>query len=257
MSNDADVNSVNREKIKMYAKQLRLPSFLKFDEQVRQLSSGDGYDEFLIQLLKREYDERQRSSQTRRIKAAHFPFVKSLDEFDTSRLAHVSDSYIRELSSCEFIRNKQNIVMIGNPGSGKTHLSIALGLAACLAGFKVRFYNAATLANELVEANAEKRLSKLEGTLTKLDLLIIDELSYLTFNRFQSELLFHVISERSEKASVIITTNLEFSGWTELFDNSMMVAALIDRITYRSHVLNMNVDLSYRLASTMNSAKKT
>ena len=139
--------------------------------------------------------------------------------------------------------------MIGNPGSGKSHLSIALGMKACFAGFNVRFYTAVNLANELAEALQFHRLSKLEKSLSKAHLLIIDELSYLTFNRHQSEMLFQVISERSERASVIITTNLEFSSWTDLFDNEMMVAALIDRITFRSHILNMNVKDSYRLAS--------
>ena len=145
--------------------------------------------------------------------------------------------------------------MIGNPGSGKTHLGIALGMKACFAGFNVRFYTAVNLANELAEAVQYHRLSKLEKSLSKVNLLIIDEFSYLTFNRYQSEMLFQVISERSERASIIITTNLEFSSWTELFDNEMMVAALIDRITFRSHILNMNVKQSYRLEQTLTAKK--
>ena len=247
MSNNADTSTVNQEKIKMYAKTLRLPSFVNYEDIIRTLSSSDGYDEFLVRIMRRESEIRQHSGQNRRIKAAHFPDVKTLDEFDTSRLQHVTDSAIRELASCAYITNKQNIVMIGNPGSGKTHLATALGFAACMNNFKVRFYNAGNLAIELVEASNVKRFSKLENALSGLDLLIIDELSYLTFNRFQSELLFHVVSERSERASVIITTNLEFSSWATLFDNNMMVAALIDRVTYRSFVLNMNTDTSYRL----------
>ena len=141
--------------------------------------------------------------------------------------------------------------MIGNPGSGKTHMSIALGMKACYSGFNVRFYTAVNLANELAEAVQFHRVSRLEKSLAKVDLLIIDELSYLTFNRHQSEMLFQVISERSERASIIISTNLEFSNWTSLFENEIMVAALIDRITFRSHILNMNVKESYRLEQTM------
>lgn len=141
--------------------------------------------------------------------------------------------------------------MIGNPGSGKTHLSIALGMKACYGSFNVRFYTAVNLANELAEAVQFHRVSKLEKSLAKVDLLIIDELSYLTFNRHQSEMLFQVISERSERASIILSTNLEFSNWTSLFENEIMVAALIDRITFRSHILNMNVKESYRLEQTM------
>lgn len=124
-------------------------------------------------------------------------------------------------------------------------------MKACQAGFTVKFYTAANLAMELSEALQFNRLSKFEKSLSKIDLLILDELSYLPFNRHQSELLFQVISERSERASVIVTTNLEFSRWTELFENEIMVSALIDRITFRSHILNMNVDDSYRLLQTV------
>jgi len=153
---------------------------------------------------------------------------------------------VYQLAGCDFIRNRQNVLMIGNPGSGKTHLSIALGLRACQAGFRVKFTTAATLATTLVEAKETRELLKLERQLQKADLLIIDELSYLSFNRHQSELLFKVISDRAEKRSVIISTNLEFSRWTELFENPTLVAALVDRLTFRAHILNMN-NPSYRM----------
>ena len=167
--------------------------------------------------MKQELEERSITGQKRRIKAAKFPLLKTLDEFDLTKLEHVSESTIRQLASCDFIKQRQNIVMIGNPGSGKTHLSIALGMSACEAGYRVRFYTAVNLAAELAEAVRMSRLSRFEKALSKIDLLIIDELSYLTFNRYQSEMLFQVISERSEKASVIITTNLEFSGIPQNF----------------------------------------
>lgn len=242
--------SPTKETIKLFAKQLRIPSFVRYEDVVRQLDAGQGYDHFLCCLMKREIEQRQENQQLRRIKAAKFPFTKTLDEFDFGRLENVSSATLWELASCDFISNRQNIVMIGNPGAGKTHLSIGLGLKACQAGFKVRFYTAAHLANELSEAMSAHRLSRFEKSLSKIDLLIVDELSYLTFNRHQSEMLFQIISERSERASIIVTTNLEFSRWTELFENEMMVTALIDRITFRSHILNMNVDTSYRLLQT-------
>lgn len=245
-----------KETIKLYTKQLRIPTFQNYENVARQLSPGDGYDKFLCELMKLEVCQRQEAGQRRRIKKARFPFLKTLDEFHYGRLEHVSESFLRELASCDFISKKQNVVMIGNPGSGKTHLGIALGMKACFAGFNVRFYTAVNLANELAEAVQFHRLSKLEKSLSKVNLLIIDELSYLTFNRYQSEMLFQVISERSERASIIITTNLEFSSWTELFDNEMMVAALIDRITFRSHILNMNVKQSYRLEQTLTGSVK-
>ena len=136
--------------------------------------------------------------------------------------------------------------MVGNPGTGKTHLSIALGIKACMQGFNVKFYTAANLANELIEAQEYKKLIRLEKQISKAELLIIDELSYLTFNRHQSELLFKVIADRAERQSVIVSTNLKFSDWISMFENQTMVTALIDRLTFRSHVLNMNSENSYR-----------
>ena len=240
------MNSVQKEMIRLYAKQLRLPTFNNYEKVIRQLSADDGYAQFLIELMKQEL------GQKRRIKTAKFPTLKTLDAFDMARLENVSKSTIQQLASCDFIKQRQNIVMIGNPGSGKTHLSIALGMNACEAGYRVKFYTAVNLAAELAEAVQMNRLSKLEKSLSKIDLLIIDELSYLTFNRYQSEMLFQIISERSERASVIISTNLEFSQWTQLFENEMLLAALIDRVTFRSFVLNMNCSSSYRIDSTLN-----
>ena len=140
--------------------------------------------------------------------------------------------------------------MIGNPGRGKTHLSIGLGLKACSLGLDVLFKNAATLSTELAEARDNYSLGKLEKRIQKADLLILDELSYISFNRHQSELLFKVVSERSERGSVIVTTNLPFSQWTDLFENTPMVSALVDRLTFKSYVLDMNGE-SYRLEQTM------
>ena len=243
------MNSVQKEMIKLYAKQLRLPTFNNYEKVIRQLSADDGYAQFLIELMKQELAERSAAGQKRRIKAAKFPTLKTLDAFDMTRLENVSESTIQQLASCDFIKQRQNIVMIGNPGSGKTHLSIALGMNACEAGYRVKFYTAVNLAAELAEA---VQMNRLEKSLSKIDLLIIDELSYLTFNRYQSEMLFQIISERSERASVIISTNLEFSQWTQLFENEMLLAALIDRVTFRSFVLNMNCSSSYRIDSTLN-----
>lgn len=255
MNSLSEINPI-KERIKLYAKQLKTPTFVGYEKVIRQLSPGDGYDKFLCELLKLELLQRRETSQKRRIKKAGFPFAKTLDEFIYSRLERVTDSFIWELASCDYIKNRQNIIMIGNPGAGKTHLSIGLGLKACYLGFNVKFYTAMNLANELAEAVQVHRLSKLEKSLAKIDLLIVDELSYLTFNRYQSEMLFQVISERSERASVIITTNLEFSRWTELFENEIMVAALIDRVTFRAHVLDMNVKESYRLEETLSQRKR-
>ncbi len=161
----------------------------------------------------------------------------------------VSPVFMQELASYKYIAERQNIVMIGNPGRGKTHIAIALGIKACLQGYRVLFKNASALSTELTEARDNYQLGKIERQLDRTDLLILDELSYLSFNKYESDLLFKVLSDRSERTSTIVTTNLPFSKWTELFENTTMVAALVDRLTYRSHVLDMN-GLSYRLLTS-------
>ena len=239
------------EMIRLYARQLKIPTFADYEEILRQADPSADFGTLLLELMKTETASRQENQNKRRLKAAGFPYLKTMDEFDCSQLNEaVSPLFLNELASCQFIRQRQNVVMIGNPGRGKTHLSIALGLKACSQGFNVLFKNAATLSTELCEARDNYRLGKLERSLAKADLLILDELSYLSFNRHQSELLFKVISDRSEKGSTIVTTNLPFSKWTDLFENTTMVAALIDRLTFRSHVLDMNGD-SYRLKSSL------
>lgn len=234
------------ESIKLMARQLKLPTFAAYHDILRQLSSSDGYGEFLLQIMRREAVARQENQQRRRIRQAHFPVLKTLDEFDFSTLKRIKESFIRELATCDFIDRRQNIVMIGNPGNGKSHLAIALGLKACSVGYKVLFKTAAALSAELAEASEAYRLTRLEKSIAQADLLIIDELSYISFNRQHSELLFKVVSDRSERGSIIVTTNLEFSRWTELFENTVMVAALVDRLTYKSHILDMNGP-SYRM----------
>ena len=237
--------SLNAETIALYSKQLKTPSFNRYEDVVRHLDKDQGYEQFLIDLLKLETASRMESSQKRRINTAKFPYIKTFDEMDLSRYEHVSDATFHELASCDFVSKRQNLIMIGNTGRGKTHCSIALGIKACMQGMNVKFYTAANLSNELIEAMEYKRLLKFERQLAKVDLLIIDEASYITFNRHQSELLFKIIADRAEKRSVIVSTNLRFSEWTTLFENETMVAALIDRLTFRSHVLNMN-GLSFR-----------
>lgn len=243
--------NTKEEIVRLYAKQLRIPSFAEYTEILRQVDPASDFADLLIELMKAELNSRQENQNRRRLKAAGFPYLKTMEEFDCSQLNDaVSPLFLQELASCQFIKNKQNVIMIGNPGRGKTHLAIALGLKACADGYNVLFKNAATLSTELCEAKDNYRLGKLERSLAKADLLILDELSYLSFNRHQSELLFKVISDRSEKSSTIVTTNLPFSKWTELFENTTMVAALIDRLTFRSYVLDMNGE-SYRLKATM------
>ena len=238
------------EQIRLYAKQMKLPTFADYGEIVRRCETNADFSDILLQLLTREYESRQENQRRRRLKAAGFPFQKTLDEFDTNQLnPSISVAYLNELASCKFVQDHRNIVMIGNPGRGKTHLSIALGIKACLQGYRVLYRNASSLSTELTEARDTYQLRKLERQLEKTDLLILDELSYLSFNKHESELLFKILSERSERSSTIVTTNLPFSKWTELFENATLVAALVDRLTYHSHVLDMNGE-SYRLQAS-------
>ena len=240
------MNELNKQTIELYAKQLRVPTFNRYADVLKQLNNDHGYDDFLVALMKQELDARTEGNRQRKIRTANFPYIKTIDELDCSRFEHMTEAFVNELASCDFISKHQNIVMIGNPGTGKTHLSIALGVKACMQGMNVKFFTAANLSNELIEAQDNHKLLRLEKQISKADLLIIDELSYLTFNRYQSELLFKVIADRAERKSVIVSTNLKFAEWTTMFENTTMVTALIDRLTFRSHVLNMNSDNPYR-----------
>lgn len=238
------------ESIKFYAKLLKLPTFSNVEEPVRHFHSGQSLESFLLSLMKREYDARQVNQLKHRLHYAGFPLLKTLEEFDLSRLEHVTPKFVKQLASCEFIRHHENVIMVGTPGTGKTHLMTAMGVKACQCGFKVVFRNASTLVTELREARDEYSLRRMGKKLSTADLLLIDELSYAKFNSEESELLFKVIGDRAERTSTMITTNLSFSHWTEMFSNDTLTAALVDRLTFHSHVLDMN-GTSYRLNHTL------
>lgn len=236
------------EQIRIFSKQLKIPTFANYGKTIRQAGPDSTFEDLLLELMKTESQQRYENQNRRRLKNAGFPYTKTLDELDLSRYDEkITDLFVSELGSCRFIEDKKNIVMLGNPGRGKTHMAIGIGLRACSLGFDVLFRNASALATELTEAKDNYALGKLEKKIQKADLLILDEMGYVSFDRFQSELLFKVIADRSERGSVIVTTNLPFSEWTTLFENSAMVAALVDRLTFQSFILDMNGE-SYRLA---------
>ena len=177
------MNAVD-ELIRLYAKQLKIPSFAEYREVLRQADPSAGFADLLLELMKAETASRQENQNRRRLKAAGFPYLKTMEEFDCSQLNDaVSPLFLQELASCQFVQNRQNVIMIGNPGRGKTHLAISLGLKACTQGYNVLFKNAATLSTELCEAKDNYHLGKLERTLAKADLLILDELSYVCGKR--------------------------------------------------------------------------
>ncbi len=243
------------EQIRMLAKQLKLPTFVTYSEQLRQADPSADIGEILLMLMKTEYEQRQENQNLRRLKQAGFPYTKTIEELDISRYkGDITDVFVNELASCKFIKECRNVTMLGNPGRGKTHMAIGLGLKACAMGMTVLFKNAASLSTELTEARDNYSLGRLEKRIQRADLLILDEMGYVSFDRYQSELLFKIIAERSERGSIIITTNLPFSEWTTLFENTAMVAAMIDRLTFNSYVLDMNGE-SYRLAQTRKARK--
>ena len=239
----------------MLSKQLKVPTFVNYTELLRQTDPDSDFGELLLALMKAEYEQRQENQNFRRLKQAGFPFTKTLDELDITRYSgQISEIFVNELASCKFIKEHRNITMLGNPGRGKTHMAIGLGLKACSLGMSVLFKNAASLSTELTEAKDNYSLGRLEKKIQRADLLILDEMGYVSFDRYQSELLFKIIADRSERGSIIITTNLPFSEWTSLFENTAMVAAMIDRLTFQSYVLDMNGE-SYRLAKTKQKKK--
>ena len=243
------------EQIRMLAKQLKVPTFASYNEQLRQADPSADIGEILLMLMKTEFEQRQENQNMRRLKQAGFPYTKTIEELDISRYkGDITDIFINELASCRFVKERRNITMLGNPGRGKTHMAIGLGLKACSMGMTVLFKNAASLSTELTEARDNYSLGRLEKRIQRADLLILDEMGYVSFDRYQSELLFKIIADRSERGSIIITTNLPFSEWTTLFENTAMVAAMIDRLTFNSYVLDMNGE-SYRLAQTRKSRK--
>ena len=238
---------VTLEQIKLLAKLLKVPTFAQYPDLIRRMDNGADFGSILLALMEHEYEQRQENQNRRRLKQAGLPYTKTLEELDLERYnGAFTDLFINELASCRFIKEKKNLIMLGNPGRGKTHMAIGLALKACSMGMSVLFKNAASLSTELSEARDNYALGKLEKRIQKADLLILDEMGYVSFDRYQSELLFKVIADRSERGSIIVTTNLPFSEWTTLFENTAMVAAMVDRLTFQSYILDMNGQ-SYRL----------
>jgi DNA replication protein DnaC len=218
-------------------------------------AADENYEEYLLRLTDLEVAQRSTNALTARIKVAGFPVLKDLDTYDFSAMPSVPKAKIVELARGEWIEQKFNLCLLGNAGTGKTHLAIALGQAACRAGKRVRFFTAAALVNALEEAQKQYRLERFLGQLDKLDLLAIDELGYLSFSRGGAELLFQIFAERYERASILVTSNLAFSDWGSIFQGERMTAALLDRFTHRCHIFEINGE-SYRFRESAKAAKE-
>ena len=231
-----------------HLKKLRLPTFLaEYDKLAQQCAArNETHVQYLLRLSELELIERERRMIERRIKAAKFPAVKSLDSFDFTVIPSLNKPLVMDLARSEYIDRRENIIALGPSGTGKTHVALGLGLAACQKGLKVRFITAASLVHELIEARDDKRLLRLQKQLTSQNLLIIDELGFVPLSKTGAELLFEVISQCYECGSIIITSNLPFDEWTDTFGSERLTGALLDRLTHHVHILEMNGD-SFRL----------
>ena len=231
-----------------HLKELKLPTFLKEYDRVASRCAAEGVDhpDYLLRLSELELIDRNHRMVDRRIKAARFPTVKSLDTFDFLAIPSLNKALVLELARCEYIDRKDNVIALGNSGTGKTHVALGLGLAACQRGLSVGFTTAAALVHELIEARDERRLLNLQRKLARLKLLIIDELGFVPLSKTGAELLFEVFSQRYERGSVLATSNLPFDEWTEIFGSERLTGALLDRLTHHVNILEMNGD-SFRL----------
>ena len=236
-----------------HLKELRLPTFLREYDRMAQQCAAEGVDhpDYLLRLSELELIDRHHRMVERRIKAARFPTVKSLDTFDFLAIPSVNKQLVTRLAVCEYVERRENVIAMGNSGTGKTHM--ALGLAACQRGLSVGFTTAAALVNELMEARDEKRLLNFQKRLSRLKLLIIDELGFVPLSKTGAELLFEVFGQRYERGSVLVTTNLPFDEWTEVFGSERLTGALLDRLTHHVHIIEMNGE-SYRLKESRQTA---
>jgi DNA replication protein DnaC len=225
--------------------------FSRLEEHIRQASqSQQSYEEFLLGLTESELQVRAENRLKRRLKEARFPLMKPLDTFQFEKANGLDVRQIRELCTGEYIRQHHNVILLGNSGTGKTHLATALGIEACKAGFRTRFVTGCGVVNELVEAQDDHVLSRLLKRYASYDLLIVDELGYVPFSKLGAELLFQVLAERHERKSVIVTTNLGFADWTQIFGEATLTAALLDRLTHRASIITCSW-ASYRLQDTL------
>ena len=240
-----------------HLKALKLPTFLREYDKVARQCAAEGVDHprYLMRLAEMEMIDRERRMVERRIKAARFPTVKSLDSFDFLALPSLNKMLVLELARSDYVERRENIIAVGNSGTGKSHIALGLGLAACQKGLSVGFITASALVHELLEARDEKRLLRLQRQLSGYKLLIIDELGYVPLSTTGAELLFEIFSQRYERGSTLVTSNLPFDEWTSVFGSERLTGALLDRLTHHVHILEMNGD-SFRLAHSKRRSRR-
>jgi len=245
--NKQDINDIRK-----YIQELKLPGVSNIlKEKLEQAYQTDmSYEGFLKDLLEAGVDTRKENGKKNRIRNAKFPYKKYLEDLVVDCLPEDAKKRLKELKTLRFIEEGRNVILAGNPGTGKTHISIGLGIHACNAGYKVLFATVPLLINEMKECRANRSLRAFEKKFEKYDLIIADELGYISFDKEGSELLFTHLSLRAERKSTIITSNLAFNRWDEIFNDPVLTAAMVDRLTHKAHVVNMNGD-SYRTKETL------
>src|SRR5437763_13284796 len=236
------MTEVTIDLLKTHFRQLRLPTMgAEFERLARDAAAtNQTFVQLLLRLTELELATRAANAVATRIKHAEFPVLKDFDTYDFSVMPGLSKPKILELARCEWIQQKFNCCLVGGQGTGKTHLAVALGQAACRAGLRVRFFTAAELVSQLEKAQKQYTLYRFLGQLERAHLLICDELGYVSLSRGGVELLFRVFGDRYERASVLVTTNMPFSEWNQIVQGERMTAALVERLTHHCHIIGMN-----------------
>jgi DNA replication protein DnaC len=250
------ISNVEAAEVVQYCRGLRMPTVASQFERLAEeaVKEQQTHTSYLSALLRAEIDERERHAIERRLREARLPRMKTLSEFDFTQAPHIAASQLRALCDGAYIERAEPVLFVGDSGTGKTHLATALCVAACRQKKRVRFVTAAGLVNELVEAQHHSLLGRALQRWSNYDLIALDEVGYVPFAQTGAELLFQVISERAEKATLVITTNLPFSEWTQVFPSARLCKALLDRLTDRAHIIETGTD-SYRFRRTVESRK--
>lgn len=238
--------------LESHLKTLRLATFREQYRQVAEDAAGNnlGYDQYLLALAEQEVAQRHINSQRQRIKAARFPVPKDLADFDFNAIPQLNKQRVLDLARGEYISKAEPIILVGQPGLGKSHVASGLALAACRQCHRVRFYNAAALVNDLTLAQEQQRLPKFLATALKQNLIVLDELGFIPFSTTGAQLMFQFCSTLHERVALIITTNLKFADWTQVFGSEQLTAALLDRLTYKAHILEF-IGESFRFRQRM------
>jgi DNA replication protein DnaC len=238
--------------LESHLKTLRLATFREQYRQVAEDAAGNnlGYDQYLLALAEQEVAQRHINSQRQRIKAARFPVLKELADFDFSAIPQLNKQRVLDLARGEYISKAEPIILVGQPGLGKSHVASGLALAACRQCHRVRFYNAAALVNDLTLAQEQQQLPKFLATALRQKLIVLDELGFIPFSTTGAQLMFQFCSTLHERVALIITTNLKFADWTQVFGSEQLTAALLDRLTYKAHILEF-IGESFRFRQRM------